>query len=390
MKLTLSGDVFLGGDLAVGEPSDCLRVAQFPQADLRIVNLENPLTDRFERTQKCTLAAPLKQVGCLEKMGIGAVGLAQNHIHDAEDEGIADTLGALDGAGILHAGAGMDMDSARQPARLAPGVVLLSYCRKGELTLNDVQLASLHSPGVAELRRDTIFADLEQLADDDIAVLYFHWGCEHLWLTQRENVELARELLDHPKVGLIVGSHPHRIQGMIQKNGKRAYMSLGNFLFPNFFIAPPARMVRSHPDLKNAPVTREYHRVNRVMRKKWKFWNRLSMIVTYDTQSGEVNQQYALQNDDSPVVEAVGPCMTFFLNFWVRILSWTMLLPGCAYHVLFTLHYHVVFFLRSARIQAIVRYPESALKQKLVTPFYLIRSFAQRALKRVRKFRQVL
>jgi poly-gamma-glutamate synthesis protein (capsule biosynthesis protein) len=51
----------------------------------------------------------------LEQAGIDGVTLGNNHVLDAGRQGLAETLGHLDRAGIERAGAGMDLAEAREP-----------------------------------------------------------------------------------------------------------------------------------------------------------------------------------------------------------------------------------------------------------------------------------
>lgn len=65
----------------------------------------------------------------LRFMGINFMGTANNHTMDFGDAGLVSTLANLDRAGIVHAGAGLDLEQAAQPAFLdtaAGGVALIS------------------------------------------------------------------------------------------------------------------------------------------------------------------------------------------------------------------------------------------------------------------------
>src|SRR5204862_7003706 len=69
-------------------------------------------------------------VPAIRRAGFSAVTLAGNHIADCGAEGIADTVAALDAAGIAHCGAGADLETARRPCLIEGGGVrlaLLSY-----------------------------------------------------------------------------------------------------------------------------------------------------------------------------------------------------------------------------------------------------------------------
>ena len=113
------------------------------------------------------------------------------------------------------------------------------------------------------------------------AILYFHWGREHVFLPTYDDIQLVKKLLEDERVLLIVGMHPHRPQGYIEHNNKKAYMCLGNFLFPNFFIKPPAQIYNPKNIPEKIDITRQYHKVFKQTYKKWRWINRISLVLTF-------------------------------------------------------------------------------------------------------------
>src|SRR3990172_16311 len=128
VKLAFTGDVMLGrltrsylehfGPTYVwGDLMPALR-----EARLRLINLECAVTESDRRWSQWQKAFYFRtaQLGAdaLKLAGIDHASLANNHILDYREQGLLDTLRALDERGIKHAGAGPNLAGAREPAWL--------------------------------------------------------------------------------------------------------------------------------------------------------------------------------------------------------------------------------------------------------------------------------
>lgn len=331
MRVCFGGDLFLGGDLACGDASPRIEVSLFINADARIASLEQAISDRQAVADKCTLHSGSDAVIHLQRLRMTAVNLAQNHIHDKGDEGISDTARHLAEAGIGCFGAGANAADARRPYWLAPGLALLGYCDYDRPYLRDVRSATAVSPGVSPLRRDAILDDLSRLPQNAKAMLFFHWGREHVWLPPHDDIRLAEFLLADDRVAGIIGTHAHRMQGYISHSGKRAYMCLGNLLFPNFYIEPPTQISYPVTLPDDAMVTRGYHSVSRLTYKKWPLRNRVSMVLEYDTASSRFRHVVVVQDDDAPTVREVVGAVGKVLLGWVELLALVYRAPSWVY-----------------------------------------------------------
>jgi hypothetical protein len=101
-------------------------------ADLTVVNLESPLTTvpyvdstkprpaRFHPSKPYVFASHLSAAVALHEVGVDVVDLANNHLYDLLDEGVADTLNALEQTGfqpgVGYFGAGLSEEEAWAPA----------------------------------------------------------------------------------------------------------------------------------------------------------------------------------------------------------------------------------------------------------------------------------
>ena len=85
-------------------------------ADVFMVNQEFPFTDRGKAAanKQFTFRLPPDKIHILQEMGVDIVTMANNHILDFGPDGITDSLKTLDEAGILHVGAGEDIEQAKR------------------------------------------------------------------------------------------------------------------------------------------------------------------------------------------------------------------------------------------------------------------------------------
>lgn len=152
MKLIFVGDIFCGGDILKEKPSSKLiQIPEFYDADFRIVNLENPLSDWPGVADKCAIYAPTSAVEYLKAFKIDGVSLANNHIQDKEEEGIKDTFNTLAKDYIHYCGAGETIDNARKPLILEKDgekVAILSYCDFNRPYMRQICLAKKNHPGL--------------------------------------------------------------------------------------------------------------------------------------------------------------------------------------------------------------------------------------------------
>jgi poly-gamma-glutamate synthesis protein (capsule biosynthesis protein) len=166
----------------------------------------------------------------MQGSGIDVVSLANNHVMDYGDEALADTIRLLDGWGILHAGAGSDIASARSPARaVAKGtkVAFLAYCAWAPSPMH----AREDRPGVAPLDIDAIAEDVRKAKEDGAVVLVsLHWGRQHEDRSRPGQSAAARAIID-AGADAILGHHPHRPQEVEVHRGRPIVFSLGNLIF---------------------------------------------------------------------------------------------------------------------------------------------------------------
>jgi len=234
-------------------------------ADILMVNNEFTFSDRGTRLpgKMYTFRAATQNVYMLHDMGVDIVSTANNHIYDYGTDAFLDTLDTLAGAGIPQVGAGRDIAEAMQAQYFHAGGMKIAF-----LAANDVERPWV--PEAAEDRPGTLrpFGDadepnehlLEAIAiarqNADWVIVYLHWGVQYVTTPQQRQVNLAHELID-AGVDILIGAHPHVLQGIEFYNGQPIIYSLGDFWFNIGWVrtmllevelfAPGEYQLRVHP-----------------------------------------------------------------------------------------------------------------------------------------------
>jgi len=213
-------------------------------ADIAFVNLEAPLTDGGEPANKdFVFRGPPAGAKALADAGLDIVSLANNHMLDYGPTGLADTMSALKAEGIAYAGAGENVHAARAPSVLQKfgiRVAFLAYVSTLSDSVSGFDVSSTQAtedrPGVAWLTPETVAADVAaaKLASD-VVVVSMHTGNEYRDAPSALQVAAAHAAID-AGAALVLGSHPHVLQGLETYKGGLIIYSLGNFVFDFDFV----------------------------------------------------------------------------------------------------------------------------------------------------------
>lgn len=185
----------------------------FASDDLTIVNLEGPLTTSEERADKqFSFKGDPSYTEILTSGSVEACNLANNHSKDYGIQGYEDTIANVEAAGIKTFG----------------------YERTAIWETNGVKVGLA---GVYELAegmdcQDDMTAAIQSLKDAgaDLVIVSFHWGVEKENYPDETQQTLAHAAIDQG-ADLVLGHHPHVLQGIEKYQGKYIVYSLGNFCF---------------------------------------------------------------------------------------------------------------------------------------------------------------
>lgn len=191
-------------------------------ADLFFATLEAPLSGENVPCGKDCMRFIGDEQGIegLIFAGIDVVSLAANHIMDGGEEALAKTLTILDKNGIAHTGAGLTSEEARKPV-----VQEIKGVKMGFVAYNDIYPKE-NTATVENLIKE--IADLKKIVD--LVIVAFHWGTEYTAYPSFYQKELAHKAIESG-ADLVIGDHPHWIQGIEFYQGRPIFYSVGNFVF---------------------------------------------------------------------------------------------------------------------------------------------------------------
>jgi len=198
----------------------------FKNKDILFGNLETVLSNQGEEVEKAFLLySPPEKISYLRNAGFDVLNIANNHIMDLGLEGFHNTLKTLRREGLTFIGATNKPKESylilkKREIRLG----FLGYT-EGGFSLPESNM------WVNKLEPVNIIRDIEFIKRQcDFVVISLHWGIENVFYPSPKQVNLAHGLIDAGAT-IILGHHPHVIQGIERyRHGLIAY-SLGNFQF---------------------------------------------------------------------------------------------------------------------------------------------------------------
>jgi poly-gamma-glutamate synthesis protein (capsule biosynthesis protein) len=225
LRVAAAGDVQLGDKLVASPFADGMLL----DGDVRLVNLEGPLTKRQPRDPMLSMLGtyqpgrrqspnseptfafdPARATWLRDRVDV--VSLANNHALDAGRDGREDTVRALDGVGVAATFEGRDASVTRRGRRVT--VLARSFAPSADLDDSPEVMALIAA--VADAPRPTIVS--------------LHWGHTGMVLPDEEQKRLAHRLVDNGAVA-VIGHGPHTMQGTERYHRGVIAYSLGNFAF---------------------------------------------------------------------------------------------------------------------------------------------------------------
>lgn len=186
----------------------------FEQDDFTLINLECVLTESTDRVEKTwNLKGKPEYVGIMTGSSVEGCSLGNNHTLDYGQQSLSDTENVLDEAGIVY-GYNEHVATYTTESGIVVGVVSVNL-----LAQTDEKAEYIHD-GINRLREEGA----------DIVVACCHWGIEGDHYPNDYQKTTAHKIIDWG-ADLLIGNHPHVLQGVELYNGKIICYSLGNFCF---------------------------------------------------------------------------------------------------------------------------------------------------------------
>ena len=181
--------------------------------DLTIVNMEGTLTTEEQREDKTyAFKGPSEYAAILSGSSVEAANLANNHSRDYGEKSYTDTITALEDAGIATFG------YERADIMEIKGV---------KVGLTGIYELAEHMEKKQQVKEN--IAALKE-AGAQLIIVNFHWGIEREYVPNDTQKALARLAVDEG-ADLVIGHHPHVLQGVEKYKGRYIAYSLGNFCF---------------------------------------------------------------------------------------------------------------------------------------------------------------
>lgn len=211
--------------------SDEIKVL-FASCDIVFANLESTLPGIETVITEPRIISSEKQMLSLKNAGINAVTLGNNHAFDCYEDGFYNVSNILDKMKIPWCGAGLNIQEASQPLIMQVNGIKMGFLCVVDKSSGPSHFADESKMGVAPLDIETTCRNIKALKEKvDHVIVSPHWGMERFRIPSPEQIEQAHDFVD-AGASMVVGHHPHVLQGMkIYKGAPIAY-SLGNFL-PN-------------------------------------------------------------------------------------------------------------------------------------------------------------
>ena len=234
--------------------ADLLRAGDITFAQLEVLFTEKGTLQSFP-SARWFVRLPSADASSLSHAGFDVVSCASNHAGDWGNEALLDSIGQINSQGVLTAGAGSDLQQARQPAILERGgtrVAFLAYTSvapPGCYALPD-------KPGIAPMRASTYYEpldgqpgtpprvvtipvaeDLEAIVEDvrqvresaDVVIVSLHWGVHFVPKEIAEYQPIVAHAVIDAGADLILGHHPHILKAVETYKEKVIFYSIGNF-----------------------------------------------------------------------------------------------------------------------------------------------------------------
>ena len=209
---------------------------QMRSADLFIMNEEFPFSLRGEpmEDKQYTFSIDPKYVQIFKDLGTDIVTVANNHALDFGQDAFCDTLETLKEADIPCMGSGYNISEASAPVVKTVNGQTFAFFGATRVSPAVSWYATDSQPGLFQTydpkRLNAAIKEADVLYDH--VIVFVHWGIERNVRPEEYQRNLAKGYIQ-AGADLIVGCHPHVLQGFEYYNGVPIVYSLGNYLFGN-------------------------------------------------------------------------------------------------------------------------------------------------------------
>ncbi len=321
IRVAFVGDIMLSGnqkgrDIVISH--NIKRIFDF--FDARVATLETAIGEYKDidvvknKKSEVSVWSDEKDLCKLLKLNVNVVSLANNHSCDCGINVMLRSKLILTNNGITPIGAGTNLTEAMEPAIIRKeneSLAIIACCKDCPDALGTLPFASDNEGGLYRLDENIIIPHIKRLKKEYTYVaVVVHWGLEHQWLPEIDDVEIANKIIA-AGADAIIGGHPHHIQpiGLVKK--VPIYYSLGNFYFPDFCLDKISNTYY--------PSEEEYSKLpvfdwmapdvrNFAMLYFWKYYGRLGIVALLDFSKTKIRARkvYSIYNNGLLSKSSVG------------------------------------------------------------------------------------
>lgn len=243
VTLLFTGDILLEGTTLARYQSEGLSgilseplAGELRDADVLMINEEFPFgtTGEAALDKQYTFRTDPSFVSAFQDMGADLVGLANNHVLDFGQSALLETFATLDGANLRYAGAGENLSRAKELQVFEVKGKRLGFLAASRVWPDTSWAAGEGHPGVFGTYDPTLLlsaiTSAKEEAACDFVTVFVHWGIERNPLPEDYQRGLAAQYAA-AGADLVIGMHPHVLQGIEYAGDTPVFYSLGNFIF---------------------------------------------------------------------------------------------------------------------------------------------------------------
>lgn len=202
-------------------------------ADITFGNLECPITTEgapILKKRNLVFQADPSNTNALKDAGFDILNLANNHSMDYNAKGLMNTVQNLHSREIETVGAGKDREDAHKPVFIEKKGIIIGFMGYSAFP-SEGYFYFDYKPGVSYANEDKLAQEIKQAKTGcDLLIVSFHWGKEFDHSTSEHQKFLAHLAVENG-ADVIIGHHPHVLQGVEVYRAKPIFYSLGNFVF---------------------------------------------------------------------------------------------------------------------------------------------------------------
>ena len=193
-----------------------------PEKDYTFANFEASIPIKHVKTPNFgfNFSVNPQYLGSLKRAGVTHLSLANNHAFDFGYDGFKNSRLQLEKNNLISFGQPNDLSTSS-----------ITYV---SLSKHKVAVIAIHSVFTLPKEADLINVINQAKDNSDLQVIFIHWGVEYE-RKQAKNQRLLAKKFSELGIDLVIGHHPHVVQGIERINNTLVVYSLGNFIFDQYF-----------------------------------------------------------------------------------------------------------------------------------------------------------